>query len=802
MDNIEPWGEPVDIAAWVNAVDARIARSISMQPWARLLVVVYILFTHCIDAVDTAPYLFVTSPVRKCAKTTLLRMLARICARPEMSRPTVAGIVDAIYSGECTTIFLDGAQHWGDKRGRFLELLEAGHTRDAAAVRKKLGKLSVKMQIFAAFIIAAIGRPLSGEVDERCITIPQQRRRPDEMLERFRSDRSSDLVDFRRMACRWAKDNIEALRAADPEMPEGIDDRAADNFRPLFAIADRAGKGLPERVRRAALQSCADTVEAEDETRIIRDICHAFADHNVGRFRSADLVAELTQMDRRYRHLTPYRLARLLQPFEIHPQPFRFGTATLRGYDREQFEDAVLRYGVTLDEGVTRVARAPATTATTATAVSRNDQYMTILPVAKSSYDTTERLLAADPDMPPLADLWWCEPCGGSGNFVRQMPADRRISFDLAPRDNGEFGIIQADYRAQVLDPTHDWVVLTNSSFGKLPDEKRGGPETCFEWAASQSCVRAIGLIVPHWFQRHTIENRLNPYFHRIHRETLKPESFIRDGQVRYYPAIFDLWVRRPYMRDRLVVRNDHSDWEWLPESRRAEATHLMQNWNMGFGEIKTPDNLGRIQAPDSHWYLKELRPGTAERLRRINWSEVAYPTMTVPRLHKPEVVAAYIAAHGDTDALDYNPDAPRSAIDNEDQPSAEEAVKKIANPPGVIELEPPLGDTSASPSVLTASPSSEPDEDVPSAKPPPKGRGRPPARKPERGDRLVLWGTNRDGGQWDILCVSAGMEPGRDIRTVGGTYYTLFAARKAAKRAAKRYGMPLQDEAVEHDET
>lgn len=84
-------------------------------------------------------------------------------------------------------------------------------------------------------------------------------------------------------------------------------------------------------------------------------------------------------------------------------------------------------------------------------------------------------------------------------------------------------------------------------------------------------------------------------------------------------------------------------------------------------------------------------------------------------------------------------------------------------------------------------------------AKPPPKGR-RPPAREPELGDRLVIWGTNRHGGQWEILWVPAGTEPGPDIRTIGGTYYTLFAARKAAKRAAKRYGMPLQDVPVERD--
>ena len=42
----------------------------------------------------------------------------------------------------------------------------------------------------------------------------------------------------RRKAARWVKDNLEALRRADPEVPQELHDRACDNWRPLIAIAD------------------------------------------------------------------------------------------------------------------------------------------------------------------------------------------------------------------------------------------------------------------------------------------------------------------------------------------------------------------------------------------------------------------------------------------------------------------------------------------------------------------------------------------------------------------------------------
>ena len=282
--------------------------------------------------------------------------------------------------------------------------------------------------------------------------------------------------------------------------------------------------------------------------------------------------------------------------------------------------------------------------------------------------------------IPPLTDLWWVEPCAGSGNILRQMPVDRRIGYDINPQDNGEFGIIQADYRTQRLDPAKLWAMVTNPAFRKQPGDPLGGPQTAFEWAAGQPCVVAVGIIAPHWFQRHTIENRLCPYFHRVHREILAPDSFLRDGQRKWSPAIFDVWVRRDYMREPLEVRDVHPDWEFLPAHRSPEAGAWMQHWGVGYGDIKSPDHLGRTKNPSSHWFIKERRPGTIDRLKRINWHEVAYPTLSSPRLHKDEVVGAYIAAYGEPEAPDYDPEV-RGAGEEATVPAARAPTPPAAHP-------------------------------------------------------------------------------------------------------------------------
>src|SRR5262249_21952069 len=62
---------------------------------------------------------------------------------------------------------------------------------------------------------------------------------------------NADLAALRSQAARWAADNFDKLAEPDPKMPD-LNDRAADNWRPLLAIADLAGGTWPEEGRRAA----------------------------------------------------------------------------------------------------------------------------------------------------------------------------------------------------------------------------------------------------------------------------------------------------------------------------------------------------------------------------------------------------------------------------------------------------------------------------------------------------------------------------------------------------------------------
>jgi hypothetical protein len=67
-----------------------------------------------------------------------------------------------------------------------------------------------------------------------------QRKPPGATVERLGRRDNADFAALRSQAARWAADNFDKLADPDPKMPD-LNDRAADNWRPLLAIADLAG---------------------------------------------------------------------------------------------------------------------------------------------------------------------------------------------------------------------------------------------------------------------------------------------------------------------------------------------------------------------------------------------------------------------------------------------------------------------------------------------------------------------------------------------------------------------------------
>jgi hypothetical protein len=148
-------------------------------------------------------------------------------------------------------------------------------------------------------------------------------------------------------------DNADHIRGADPDIPAGMFNRSADNWRPLLAIADSAGGDWSARARRAA--QCVTASTGDDDQSIgitlLADIRAIFEERGVDRLPSAELIERLVTIEGRQwaelkagKPLTANGVARLLAPFGIKPETIRTGDRTPKGYQLAHFEDAFSRY--------------------------------------------------------------------------------------------------------------------------------------------------------------------------------------------------------------------------------------------------------------------------------------------------------------------------------------------------------------------------------------------------------------------------------------------------------------------------
>ena len=93
-------------------------------------------------------------------------------------------------------------------------------------------------------------------------------------------------------------DNVATLKTAVPELPAGFDNRLADNWRLMLAIADLAGGEWADQARQAAT-AIARVVTADMSigTKLLADIKDIFVITAVDRLSSLELVEALGEIE-------------------------------------------------------------------------------------------------------------------------------------------------------------------------------------------------------------------------------------------------------------------------------------------------------------------------------------------------------------------------------------------------------------------------------------------------------------------------------------------------------------------------
>jgi len=349
----DPWHEPVDGNRLLAELHATIRRYVALPEAAAVATTLWIVHTHAFTASSITPRLAITSPEKRCGKSTLLRLVGALVARSLSTASITAPALFRSVELARPTLLIDEADTFLAQSEELRGIINAGHGRDGAVIRVVGEDLEPHaFSCWAPVAIAAIGK-LPGTIEDRSVMIAMRRRTAGEEVVRLRLDRLDMFDGIKRRCARWVADNTLTLVEADPDVPGCLNDRASDNWRPLLAIADTAGGDWPASARAAALalNDMEEDEESSVRTMLLTDIRDMFAEKHYDRIASADLADHLGTLEHRPwpewvkgRPITARQVARLLAPFKIAPSSVRIGTATPKGYMREQFADAFSRY--------------------------------------------------------------------------------------------------------------------------------------------------------------------------------------------------------------------------------------------------------------------------------------------------------------------------------------------------------------------------------------------------------------------------------------------------------------------------
>lgn len=350
---VAPWPDTIDGAELLREVADLIRRHVIADPATVNAAALWAAFTWFIDVVNVAPIANITAPEKRCGKTVMLGVLARLSCRPlAVSNIAPAALFRALELWT-PTLLVDEVDAFLSEHEEARGILNAGFTRDTAFVIRCVGDehMPTRFNVWGAKALCGIGR-IADTLADRSIPLRLRRKLPGERTVKIRHADLNGFAVLNAKLARFAIDNREAIRTARPAEVDGLNDRANDCWEPLLAVAEVAGGNWPKLARLAAatlhgLEEDAPSIGAE----LLASIRDAFDSRKAERLATADLLEALAEDEEapwaawnRGKPMTAHQLAKRLSEFGIKPTTQRIGYKAAKGYKREQFTEAFKRY--------------------------------------------------------------------------------------------------------------------------------------------------------------------------------------------------------------------------------------------------------------------------------------------------------------------------------------------------------------------------------------------------------------------------------------------------------------------------
>jgi hypothetical protein len=354
----------VDGKVLLDILKQLLTRFVVLPKWAAEALALWIIHTYAFLLRDVTTYIGIESPEHRCGKSTLVTVLSELTHRSVVSSNISPPAFFRVIEDFQPTLFIDEADTLLPGNEQLRGILNSGYTRKTGFVLRvgnqvaSSGSAAVdsnapvnRFSSWCPKVIARIGR-LPVTLADRCIVLRMQRKTANEECDRVKN---LDALPLKRQCARFVQDHAAAIAAARPELPSSLNDRAADIWEPLFALADLAGGDWPDLSRKAAVALAETAQDQNPIASLMMDIFFLFfldqRTTNVERIFTRTLVDGLNCFtDRPWlelskgKEITDSWLSKQLRPYGIRPKNIRIGEEQAKGYLQADCIDTFRRY--------------------------------------------------------------------------------------------------------------------------------------------------------------------------------------------------------------------------------------------------------------------------------------------------------------------------------------------------------------------------------------------------------------------------------------------------------------------------
>jgi hypothetical protein len=382
----------IDGAEILDEIEAFLSRFVA-YPSKAARIAHSLWIAHCwfMDSWESTPRIAFLSPEPSSGKSRALEVTEPLVPRPIHAVNTTpaylfrkvsdeAGPPTILYD-EIDTLFGPKAKDNEDVRG----MLNAGHRRGAVAGRcVTRGKTVVTEELPAYCAVALAGLDdLPDTIRTRSVIIRMRRRAPGEYVEPWRHRiNGSEAEPLAGKLADWS--SVSASRLNWPTFPQEIEDRNADVWEALLAVADLAGGDWPKRARSAAVTLVAVAGDQKQSLglQLLADLRIVFGDAEV--MATETILEKLHKLeespwgDIRGKALDARGLASRLRKYDVKPQTVRLDAGhTAKGYRREDLADTWSRYLSPLRDSADTSDTTSQSSATGSEGVTDSDPFVT-----------------------------------------------------------------------------------------------------------------------------------------------------------------------------------------------------------------------------------------------------------------------------------------------------------------------------------------------------------------------------------------------------------------------------------------